>query len=151
MMAWAETAAKNERISRAEADAWALRSHQKAIVAIDSKKFAEEIVPVPITIKKGETSFFVVDETPRRDTTLEKLAKLPPVYANGVCTAGNSSSENDGAAAILLASETKARELGVEPIAYFSSCSMAATDPTLTYPAVPAAVNKALKKAGIRI
>jgi acetyl-CoA C-acetyltransferase len=68
-----------------------------------------------------------------------------------VCTAGNSSSENDGAAAILLASETKARELGVEPIAYFSSCSMAATDPTLTYPAVPAAVNKALKKAGIRI
>ena len=151
MMTWAETAAKNEKISRLEADEWALRSHRKAVAAIDSKKFAEEIVPVSVSIKKGETSFFAADETPRRDTTLEKLAKLPPVYPNGVCTAGNSSSENDGAAAVVLISETKARQLGIEPIVYFRSCATAATDPTLTYPAVPAAVNKALKKAGIRI
>jgi acetyl-CoA C-acetyltransferase len=82
---------------------------------------------------------------------LEKLAKLRPVYPDGVCTAGNSSSENDGAAAIVLSSERKAKELGVTPLAYFRSCAVAATDPTLTYPAVPASVRKALQKAGINI
>ncbi len=151
MMAWAETAAKKEKISRQEADAWALRSHQKSIAAIDSGKFKEEIVPVPLAKKKGEISSFEADETPRRETTLEKLAKLSPVYKDGVCTAGNSSSENDGAAAIVLMSETKAKSLGLKPMAYFRSCAVASTDPTLTYPAVPAAVEKALKKIGVTI
>ena len=77
MMAWAEAAAKKEKISRAEADQWALRSHQKAIAAQDAGKFAEEIVPVPTGKgKSGEAVFFSVDEGPRRETTLEKLAKL---------------------------------------------------------------------------
>jgi acetyl-CoA C-acetyltransferase len=151
MMSWAETAAKNEQISRREADEWASRSHRKAIEALDVGKFREEIVPIPVPQRKGEPAIFDTDETPRRDTTLEKLAKLPPVYPNGVCTAGNSSSENDGAAAVVLTSETKARELGLEPMAYFRSCATAGADPTLTYPAVPAAVDKALKKAGITI
>jgi acetyl-CoA C-acetyltransferase len=152
MMAWAEAAAKKEKISRSEADQWALRSHQKAIAAQDAGKFAQEIVPVPTGKgKSGETVFFSIDEGPRRETTLEKLTKLKPVYADGVCTAGNSSSENDGAAVIVLASEKKAKELGVKPLAYFSSCAIAATDPTLTYPAVPASVEKALKKTGINI
>ena len=151
MMTWAETAAKKENVSRQEADEWALRSHQRAIAAIDSKKFSEEIVPVPMSKKKGEALTFDADETPRRDTTLEKLAKLSPVYKDGVCTAGNSSSENDGAAAVVLMSEKKAGELGVKPLAYFRSCAVASTDPTLTYPAVPASVEKALKKAGITI
>ena len=114
MMAWAETAAKKEKISRQEADEWALRSHHKSIAAIDSGKFKEEIVPVPLAKKKGEVSNLDADETPRRETTLEKLAKLSPVYKDGVCTAGNSSSENDGAAAIVLMSETKARDVGPE-------------------------------------
>ena len=114
MMAWAETAAKREKISRQEADEWALRSHHKSIAAIDSGKFKEEIVPVPLAKKKGEVSNLDADETPRRETTLEKLAKLSPVYKDGVCTAGNSSSENDGAAAIVLMSETKARASGPE-------------------------------------
>jgi acetyl-CoA C-acetyltransferase len=149
MMSWAETAAKRENISRQEADAWALRSHEKAIAAIDSEKFSEEIVPVPIPRAKGDPLIFDTDETPRRDTTLEKLARLRPVYPDGVCTAGNSSTENDGAAAVVLMSETKARELGLEPMALFRSCAVAGTDPTLTYPAVPASVKKALKKAGI--
>ncbi|MBK5100356.1 MAG: thiolase family protein [Desulfobacteraceae bacterium] len=151
MMTWAETAAKNEHISRQEADEWALRSQQKAISAIDSGKFSEEIVPVPIPRRKGEPVIFDTDETPRRDTTLEKLSKLPTVYPDGVCTAGNSSTENDGAAAVVLMTEDKARELGVEPMAYFRSCAVAGADPTLTYPAVPTSVKKALEKAGITV
>ncbi len=151
MMIWAETAAKKENISRQEADEWALRSHQKAIAAIDSKKFIEEIVIIPIPQRKGEPYIFDTDETPRRDTTLEKLAKIPPVYPDGVCTAGNSSTENDGAAAVVLMTETKAKELGLEPMAYFRSCAIAGSDPTLTYPAVPDSVEKALKKAEVTI
>jgi len=151
MMTWAETAAKKEKISRQEADAWALRSHQKAIAAIDSGKFREEIVPIPLSGKKGEQAIFEADETPRRDIAPEKLAKLSPVYPDGICTAGNSSTENDGASAVVLMSEAKAKELGVKPIAYFRACAVAGTDPTLTYPAVPASANKALKKIGITI
>jgi acetyl-CoA C-acetyltransferase len=151
MMTWAETAAKKEKISRQEADEWSVRSHQKAIAAIDSGKFSEETVPIPIPQPKGESLTFTTDETPRRDTTLEKLAKLRPVYPDGVCTAGNSSTENDGAAVVVLMAETKSQELGIEPMAYFRSCALAGSDPTLTYPAVPAAVNKALAKAGITI
>jgi len=152
MMTWAEAAAKKEKITREEADNWAFRSHQKAIAAQDAGKFAEEIVPVPLGKgKTGEPVFFSVDEGPRRETTLEKLAKLKPVYADGVCTAGNSSSENDGASVVMLASEKKAKELGAKPLAYFRSCAVAATDPTLTYPAVPASVQKALQKIKITI
>ena len=152
MMTWAEAAAKNEKITREEADKWALRSHQRAIAAQDAGKFAEEIVPVPVgKDKNGQTTFFSIDEGPRRETTLEKLAKLKPVYPGGVCTAGNSSSENDGAAVIMLASEKKAKELGIKPLAYFRSCAIAATDPTLTYPAVPASVHKALRKINLSI
>ncbi len=151
MMTWAEEAAGREGIARAEADRWSIRSHQRAIAAWDAGKFAEEVVPVPRPGAKGDAVPFAVDEGPRRDTTLEKLAQLKPVYPGGVCTAGNSASENDGAAVVVLATERKAKELGVEPLGYFRSCAVAATDPTLTYPAVPASVAKALKKAGITI
>ncbi len=151
MMSWAEEAAKREGILREECDCWAIRSHERAVAAWDKGTFAEEIVPVPRPGSKGGEDPFALDEGPRRDTTLEKLAKLKPVYPGGVCTAGNSSSENDGAAAVVLASETKARELGMDPLGYFRTCAVAATDPTLTYPAVPAAVEKALKKAGLTI
>jgi acetyl-CoA C-acetyltransferase len=150
MMSWAETAAKEEGISREEADRWSLRSHQKAIAAIDSGKFREEIVPVEIS--RGKERVLVdTDETPRRDTSLEDLAKLPTIYENGICTAGNSSTENDGAAAVVLTSETAARGLGIEPLALIKSFAVAGADPALTYPAVPAAVDKALKKAGLTI
>jgi acetyl-CoA C-acetyltransferase len=152
MMTWAEAAAKKEKITREEADQWAFRSHQRAIAAQDAGKFAEEIAPVPVgKDKSGQTIFFSIDEGPRKETTLEKLAKLKPVYSDGVCTAGNSSSENDGAAVVMLASEKKAKELGVKPLAYFRSCAVAATDPTLTYPAVPASVQKALQKIKVTI
>ncbi len=151
MMTWAETAAAKERISRQEADEWALRSHQRAIAAIDSGRFRDEVVPIEIAGKKGEVSVFDADEAPRRDTTLEKLSKLPAVYPNGVCTAGNSSSENDGAAAVVLMSQAKARQNGLKPMACFRACAVAGTDPTLTYPAVPGSVEKALRKLAITI
>lgn len=151
MMVWAETAAKEEGITRQEADEWAVRSQKRAAEAWEAGKFKDEVVPVPVAQKKGEPALFDKDETPRPGTTLEKLAKLPTVYPDGVCTAGNSSSENDGAAALVLMSADKAKEMGITPMAYFRSCAVAGSDPTLTYPAVPASVKKALDKAGIGI
>ena len=151
MMTWAETAAKNEGITREEADDWAYRSHQKAIAAQDAGKFKDEIVPVSVPQRKGDPKIFDMDETPRRETTKEKLAKLKTVYPDGVCTAGNSSTENDGAGAVVLMSESKAKTLGIKPLAFFRSCAVASTDPTLTYPAVPDSVKKALDKADITI
>jgi acetyl-CoA C-acetyltransferase len=151
MISWAETAASDQGISRDEADRWSLRSHQKACAATESGKFREEIVPVVIPQRRGDPSVVNTDETLRPDTSLEKLAKLPPVYTSGICTAGNSSSENDGAAACAVTTETKVKELGIEPMAYLKSFAVAATDPTLTYPAVPAAVNKALEKAKLSL
>jgi acetyl-CoA C-acetyltransferase len=150
MMTWAETAAKTEGITREQVDKWALRSHQRAIAAWDSGKFKEEVVPVPVE-EKGKQVLQQMDETPRRDTSLEALARLRPVYQGGVCTAGNSSSENDGAAALVLMSEEKAKSRGVKPLAYVTGFGVAGADPTLTYPAVPVAVNKALKKANLTI
>lgn len=150
MMTWAETAAKNEGISRQEADEWSYNSHQKAIRAMESGIFAEEIIAIPVPRAKGESLLFDKDETPRADTTLEMLARLKPVYPDGICTAGNSSSENDGAGAVVLISETKMKSLGLTPMVEFKSFAAAGDDPTLTYPAVPLSVNKALSKAGIR-
>lgn len=151
MMAWAEAAAKEEKITRQEADEWSVRSQQRALAAGEAGKFTDEIAAVPIPQKKGDPVLFDKDETPRPGTTLEKLAKLPTVYPDGVCTAGNSSSENDGAAALVLMSADKAKEMGITPMAYFRSCAVAGSDPTLTYPAVPKSVSKALDKAGIGI
>ena len=151
MMTWAEAAAKNEGISREEADKWSFRSQQKACEAISTGKFKEEMVPVTVPQSKGDPIVIDTDEPPRKDTSLEKLAKLRTVYPEGVCTAGNSSTENDGAAAVVLMSETKAKELEISPMASLLSFAVAATDPTLTYPAVPVSVTKAMEKAGLTI
>ena len=151
MMTWAEAAAKAEGITRQEADQWSLRSHRKAVAAMDSGIFKEEIVPVNVLQKDKAAVSFSADETPRRDTSLEGLARLAPVYPGGICTAGNSSTENDGAAAVVLMSLEKARELGIIPLAYLKSFAVAGADPRLTYPSVPSAVNMALKKAALKI
>jgi acetyl-CoA C-acetyltransferase len=150
MMAWAETAAKEEGITREEVDRWALGSHQKAIKAIDAGIFKEEIVPIRI-MQKDENEIFDTDETPRRDTTMERLARLRPVYPDGVCTAGNSSSENDAAAALVVTTPEKAKEHNANPLVYLKSFGVAGADPRLTYPAVPVAVEKALTKAHLTI
>ena len=106
-----------------------MRSQARAVAAQEAGLFDEEIVPLEIPQRKGEPVLFKADETPRAGTSLEKLAKLPTVYADGVCTAGNSSSENDGAAAVVLMSESKAKELGLEPLAYFVAGANGACDP----------------------
>ncbi|SFN10188.1 thiolase family protein [Thermodesulforhabdus norvegica] len=150
MMTWAETAAREEGISREECDAWALRSHQNACRAWREGKFQEEVVPVPVRGSDGSDTLFERDETPREDTSLEKLSRLKPVLG-GVCTAGNSSSENDGAAAVLVMSERKAREFGLRPMARFLACDVAACDPRKTYLSVPIAVKKVLSRTGLKL
>jgi acetyl-CoA C-acetyltransferase len=150
MMTWAETAAAEENISRAACDQWSLGSHQKACAAMAAGKFADEIVPVTVPQRKGEPVIFANDENPRSDTTLEKLGKLKPVLG-GVCTAGNSSTENDGAAAVIVTHEKKAKELGIEPIVSIKSCTVVGDDPRHTYRTVPGAVAKALDVAGLGI
>ncbi|BBO72633.1 acetyl-CoA acetyltransferase [Desulfosarcina widdelii] len=151
MMSWAEAAARDESITREAADSWAAGSHLKACAAISGGKFADEIVPVPVPGRKGETTMFDRDEPPRPDTNVEKLSRLKAVYADGICTAGNSSTENDGAAALVLMNAAKAHKMGLKPLARVVSHAVAAADPTLTYPAVPAAVFKCLEKAGLTI
>ncbi len=145
-------AALEQEISRAEQDAFALESHRRAIAAIDAGKFAQEIVPVTIPQKKGDAKIADTDEHPRRDTTLEKLAALKPAYrAGGSVTAGNASGINDGAAAVLLMSETKARELGLKPKARIVASAAAGVDPrTMGYGPVPA-TEKALRRANLKI
>lgn len=150
MMSWAETAAKEEGISREECDRWAFESHKKACQAIESGKFKEEIVPVPIPDGKGGQILFERDENPRPDTTIEKLSKLKPVLG-GVCTAGNSSTENDGAAACVVTSEEMAERLGLEPFAYIKSFAVAGADPRKTYLTIPMAVEKVMKKTGLTL
>jgi acetyl-CoA C-acetyltransferase len=148
MMSWAETAAKEEGIQREACDRWALESHRKACAAVESGKFREEIVPVPVLDSKGGQILVDRDENPRADTTLEQLAKLKPILG-GVCTAGNSSSENDGAAACLITSEEKAKVLGIEPMASIKAFAVAGADPRRTYMTVPIAVEKTMKKSGL--
>lgn len=150
MMTWAETAAKEYGITREECDRWALISNERACAAIKSGKFKDEIVPVPLPESWSEIKFFTQDEHPRPDTSLAALSKLKPVLG-GVCTAGNSAGQNDGAAACLVMAEDKARELGVKPIAYIRAFAWSGTDPRYTWKAVPVAVNKALSKAGLTL
>jgi len=150
MMTWAETAAKEYSISREEVDKWALLSNQRACAAIESGKFKEEIIPVSVPQRRGEPLLFTEDERPRRDTSLEALSKLRPVLG-GVCTAGNSAGENDGAAACVVMSQEKAEELNIKPMAYVKSFAFSGADPRYTWKAVPAAVNMALKKAGLTL
>ena len=150
MMSWAETAAEEENISRKACDEWSFHSHQKACVAIDAGKFSDEIVPVQVPQPKGDPKLMDRDENPRADTTLEKLARLKPVLG-GVCTAGNSSTENDGAAAVVVTSSEMASRWGVEPLATLKSFAVVGDDPRRAYKTVPVAVQKALEKAGLTI
>ena len=150
MMSWAETAAREEQITRQACDEWALGSQQKACAAMAAGKFREEMVPV--SVRRPKTGEIVVDtdENPREDTTIEKLSRLKPVLG-GVCTAGNSSSENDGAAAVVLMSAERAADLGLRPFAALRSCALVGDDPRRAYRTVPAAVKKALDKAEVTL
>ncbi|MFZ5470859.1 MAG: thiolase family protein [Myxococcota bacterium] len=145
----AENVAAEEKLSRAEQDELALASHQKAVAAQAAGRFAHELVPVEVAQKKGPPLEVTADEGPRPDTTLEKLAALRPAFREGgTVTAGNSSTLNDGASAVLLMSERAAKELGVTPLARYVSSGTAGVDPrTMGVGPVPAS-QKALKAAG---
>jgi len=146
----AENIFAETHISRAEQDAFAVESHRRAIAAIDSGKFAEEIAPVPVPQRKGDPLLVTTDERPRRDTSLESLARLRPAFRkDGTVTAGNSSGLNDGAAALLLMSADKAKELGQMPLARIVAAAAAGVQPrTMGYGPVPA-TRKALARAGL--
>jgi 3-oxoadipyl-CoA thiolase len=150
----AENIAKERpHIAREKQDAFALRSHQHAIAAIDSGRFAEEIMPVPVPQKKGDPKIVDTDERPRRDTTMESLAKLKPAFAKegGTVTAGNSSGLNDGAAALLIMSGEKAKALNLKPLARIVASASAGVPPrVMGYGPVPA-VKKALQRAALQM
>jgi acetyl-CoA acetyltransferase family protein len=138
----AELLAEQWRLSREELDAYSYESHRRAIAATDEGRFENEIVPI---------DGFAADETPRRDTSPEKLAQLPPAFVpEGKVTAGNSSQIVDGAAAVLIASERKASALGLEPRGRFVAFGLAGVDPRLMLHGNPQACERALAKAGLR-
>jgi 3-oxoadipyl-CoA thiolase len=146
-------AAERPHLTREKQDAFAYRSHRGAIRAIDAGRFAREIVPVAIPQKKGEAKIVDMDERPRRDTTMESLAKLKPAFKKegGTVTAGNSSGLNDGAAALLLMSETKAQALHLKPLARIVASAAAGVPPrVMGYGPVPA-TKKVLQRAGLQI
>jgi 3-oxoadipyl-CoA thiolase len=144
--------AAEQPISRAQQDAFALESHRRAVAAIESGKFAEEIVPVSIPQRKGDPVIVSRDEHPRPDTSLEALGRLRPAFRNnGTVTAGNSSGINDGAAAVLLMSDRQARALGLRPLARVVASAAAGVAPrTMGLGPVPA-TRKALDRAGLQI
>jgi 3-oxoadipyl-CoA thiolase len=139
-------------ITREQQDAFALTSHQRAIAAIDSGKFAEEIVPVTIPQRKGDPIIVLTDERPRRDTSMEALARLKPAFRkDGTVTAGNSSGLNDGAAAVLIMSQEKAADLGLKPLARVITSAAAGVPPRVMGLGPVGAVRKALERAGLSL
>ena len=155
----AENVARQYEVSREEQDAFALRSHQRAAAAQDAGKFNDEIVPLKVSITSGEGSesrtvetVFAADEGVRRDSSLEALGKLRPVFhVKGTVTAGNSSQTSDGAAAVLLMSEEKAKALGLKPMARFVSFGVGGVPPEVMGIGPVAAVPKALRLAKMQL
>jgi 3-oxoadipyl-CoA thiolase len=146
-------AAERPQLTREKQDALAVRSHQRAIAAIDSGRFKQEILPVFIPQKKGDPKIVDTDERPRRDTTMESLSKLKPAFKKegGTVTAGNSSGLNDGAAALLIMSEEKAQTLGLNPLARIVSSAAAGVPPRVMGLGPVPATQKALARAGLKM
>ncbi len=155
----AEAVAKKWEISREQQDEFSLRSHQRAAAAIDAGLFKSEIVPVQVPEvwvendrRKERSTTVDTDEGVRRETTLEGLAKLKPAFANGgTVTAGNASQTSDGAAFVLVMSETLMQSLGLQPIARLAACSVAGVEPIHMGIGPCAAIPKALKQAGLSL
>jgi acetyl-CoA acyltransferase len=146
----AENHVRDYGISREEQDAFALRSHQRAVAAIDAGRFKDEIVPV--TARGVEPFIFEVDEGPRRDTSMAALAKLKPAFhARGSVTAGNSSQMSDGAAAVLITSAAFARDHGLEPLARFTGFATAGVAPERFGIGPVPAIHKVLQMTGLSL
>ena len=150
MITTADNIAKQWKLTREELDEFALASQQKACAAIESGAFKDEIVPVEVK-KKKETVLFDTDEGPRAGSTIEGLAKLKPLNPDGVVTAGNASGINDGAAAVVVMTEEKAKELGVTPMAEFVAGALAGVDPSIMGIGPVAATKKVMAKTGMKI
>lgn len=148
----AENVAEQWNLTREQLDEFSVNSQNKACAAIESGAFADEIVPVPVKVKK-ETVMFDKDEGPRPGTTVEALAKLKPAFKKegGVVTAGNASGINDGAAAVVLMSEDKAKELGVQPMATWEAGALAGVDPSIMGVGPIYATRKVMAKTGMKI
>jgi acetyl-CoA acyltransferase len=156
----AENVASRFNVTREEQDAFAVRSHERALAAISSGRFDDEIVPVPVThYRPGpegtsitETQLMTVDEGPRPGTTMEALAKLKPVFKmNGTVTAGNSSQTSDGASMTILMSAERAAKAGLKPLARFVSFAVSGVDPGVMGIGPVVAIPKALKLAGLKV
>ena len=150
MIKTADNVAAQWGLTREELDEFSVKSQAKAAAAMESGRFDEEIVPVEIKQKK-ETIVFNKDEGPRPGTTMEALAKLRPINPDGVTTAGNASGINDGAAAIVVMSEEKAKELGVTPMATWVAGALGGVDPSIMGVGPVAATRKVFKKTGLTI
>jgi acetyl-CoA acetyltransferase family protein len=145
----AEVIAEEWNLTRASLDEYSLESHRRAVTATDEGRFENEIIPVEVGAG-GAVVLFAVDETPRRDTSLEKLASLQPAFkTDGVVTAGNSSSIVDGSAAMLIASDAAVARHGFEPRARFVSFGLSGVDPYRMLHGNPEACERALTKAGL--
>jgi 3-oxoadipyl-CoA thiolase len=139
-------------LTREAQDAFAVESHRRAVAAIDAGRLAEEIVPVSIPQRKGDPKVVDTDQRPRRDTSLESLARLRPAFrSGGSVTAGNSSGLNDGAAALLLMSAERAAELGLKPLARIVSSAAAGVNPRVMGLGPVTATRKALQRAGLQV
>lgn len=148
----AENVAAKFEVTREEQDRLALLSQQRAARAIEEGRFKDQIIPVSVPQPRGEPIIVDRDEHPRPDTTLEKLAKLPPAFKeNGTVTAGNASGINDGAAAVVMMSEEKAKELGLKPRLRWVARAVAGVDPALMGIGPVPAVRKVLKKTGLTL
>ena len=148
----AENLAKQYNITREEQDQLAYESHMKAVAAIESGRFNDEIIPVPIPQRKGEPKMFTTDEHPKKDTSLQSLAELKPAFdKNGTVTAGTSSGINDGAAAMVLTSMDKAKEIGAKPLAKIAANAVAGCEPHIMGIGPVPAIKKLLAKTGLTI
>jgi len=148
----AEWIAREYGLTREELDEYAYNSHMKAIAAIDEGRFKDEIVPVEVPQRKGPPILFDTDEVPRRDTSLEKLARLKPAFQpDGIVTAGNSPGITDGAAAVVVMSRAKAEELGIQPLARIVAYDQAAVEPLKIFTAPIFAVRKLWAKTGTTV
>ncbi|TET46848.1 acetyl-CoA C-acetyltransferase [candidate division TA06 bacterium] len=148
----AELVANEKGITREMQDEYALGSHKKAVAAIKSGKFKKEIVPVQIPQRKGEPITIDTDESPREDTTLEKLAKLRPAFQkDGTVTAGNAPGLNDGASAVVIMSDKKAKDLGIKPLARITAYTSTFVEPKWVFLAPVKAVGKIMDKLGVKI
>lgn len=148
----ADLIAEVMNITREEMDEFALGSHQRAVKAIKEGRFKAEIAPITVPKRRGEPIVFDTDENPRADTSIEALAELSPAFAkDGKCTAGNSSAITDGGAAVVITSARKAKDLGIEPLAWITGFAQAATEPKWVFFAPIHAIENLMKKTGREI